>query len=99
MKLALRGYINPDGIRVERLFVRVEAAKVVVAFWHRTVSIGIHRGVMLVAECNAIARLALTTGLGALSTDRLLFVTFQLSLSAGQTVLVLVEDFKRGRAD
>lgn len=51
------------------------------------------------AKGDAIAGLALTVGLDTLSTDRSLLITFQLSLSAGQTVRLLVMHSCKAKMD
>lgn len=46
--------------------------------------IRVHRRIVLMTKSDCIARLAIPVGLRTLPTDRPQFVTFQLSLAAGQ---------------
>ena len=46
--------------------------------------IRVHRRIVLMTKSNCIAGLAIPVGLRTLPTDRPQFVTFQLSLAAGQ---------------
>ena len=81
-ELTMAGNVHPDGIVVESVLVGVEALeRVLIA---RVVAI--HGGIVLMSEDKARTGDALSGGLGALPTQRLLLIALELPLTASETV-------------
>jgi hypothetical protein len=76
--------IHPHVVFVERISVCVESAQFPTCFIHLASTV--HRGILLVSEHHAVAWLAFTGAFSTLAADRLVFVTFELSLAASLAV-------------
>ena len=78
--------IQPHGILVECILVRVETAEGGIAFRSRAVSIRIHGGIVLVTKRKAGTGLTMAICFGTLPANGFLLVTLELPLTASQAV-------------
>lgn len=80
------GYLQPYIIFVKGVLVCVEALQV--AIIAGAIVSTVHRCILLMTEHDTSTGLTFSCCLVALSADRFLFVAFELSLTAGQAILL-----------
>ena len=80
----LLGNVEPNGVPIKCVLIRVEAAERRIAFNTRTSPTGVHGGIMLVTKGDTSTGLAFAVAFSTLPAYRFMLIALELPLTASQ---------------